>query len=101
MTREEFDEFYESAVIRMQKAGWLKVPFGSRETDELPLTEKGLLRQRELLRAFLELESADCDRLFADDLAGVYSILRAYAPPDLHVDIKADREPGRPPHGRN
>ncbi len=62
----------EPAFRRMQKAGWLEPLVDSREDrDELPFTEVGLLRQRELVRAFLELESADSGRLFATDLASV------------------------------
>ncbi|MDQ2946257.1 MAG: hypothetical protein M3Y27_10005 [Acidobacteriota bacterium] len=86
---------------RLQKAGWLKPRIKPRDNnDELPLTEKGKRRQLELLRAFRELEAADLDRLFAHDLAHVYAILRAYAPPEFHVDMFEERPPG-PLAGKN
>jgi len=57
MKREEFDEVFESGIIRMQKAGWLSPALPQDRGDTLPFTEKGARRQRELLQAFRELET--------------------------------------------
>lgn len=102
MTNKELRASLEHAYVRMEKAGWLKPAIRPADNnDQLPLTAKGAERQRELLRAFLELESADSGRLFAHDLATIYGILRSYAPPELYVDMNAAEEAARNPHGKN
>ena len=98
-----FGEGFENAIRRMRQAGWmdLQMPVSSKDSH-LPLNEKGMERQREILRALHELDAASPDRMLAADFAYIYAILRAYAPPSPLGDDD-DEKPGNGPrpHGYN